>query len=411
MFRKPIFYGYAPNQTMRDVGIALGFLLLPWQWPMLRSGKARIKVEQWLSDYTGATAVTFDSGRTALHIALQSLGVGEGDEVFVQGYTCMVVSNAINWTGATPVYVDIGDDLNMDTVDLEKKITDRSKVLIIQHTFGNPADLDALLRIAKKYNLRVIEDCAHAIGGKYKDQLLGTFGDIGIFSFGSDKVVSCVRGGAAITGNASTASKLKDAQAELPRMSLLKVLQHLMYYPTFAKGKALYSIGLGKMALWISKKLNLMARIMEKEEKRGNKPAFFPAKLPNSLASILHFQLANLKANLEHRNEIASIYRKSFVEAHTQLRHDGGVMMSYPLLIDKPLNVAKELSHVSIHLGTQWTGSTIVPRSVSLEAAKYKAGECPRAENLANKILELPTHKGIEKRDAERIARAIASYV
>ena len=193
------------------------------------------------------SATTFDSGRTALFYALKSLDVGEGDEVIVQAYTCVVVINAIRFAGATPVYVDIRDDLNMDPACVEKRITDRTKAIIIQHTFGEPADLDAIVPMVKKRGIKIIEDCAHSLGVAYRGQLTGTFGDIGMLSFGSDKVVSCVRGGALITNNSAIADRLQAYQTELPETGRVLIMQHLMHYPLFLLGRSAVSSWRGKM--------------------------------------------------------------------------------------------------------------------------------------------------------------------
>ena len=150
-YKKPIFTGFSPNLTLSDTFTACGFLFLPWKWATLRMGGAQKKVEVWLEKYFESKhAYNYDSGRTALNHALKACEIKEDDEILVQSYTCMVVSNAITWTGAKPIYVDIKNDFNMDSDDLEKKITDKSKVLIIQHTFGKPADLKSLIAIAKK---------------------------------------------------------------------------------------------------------------------------------------------------------------------------------------------------------------------------------------------------------------------
>src|SRR3989338_776448 len=199
-FKKPLFTGFAPHITARDTFIALSFLLFPWKWFRMRRGDAPKKVEAWLQKYFDCGKVfTFDSGRSALYFALKACRVGEDDEVIVQAYTCLVVVNAIRWTGAEPVFVDIRTDYTMNPEDARKKITEKTKVLIIQHTFGTPADLESLVQLGKEKNVKIIEDCAHSLGVRHNGQLTGTFGDIGVVSFGSDKVISCVRGGGVIT--------------------------------------------------------------------------------------------------------------------------------------------------------------------------------------------------------------------
>ena len=118
-------------------------LFVPRSW---YAGPSVDAVEDWMKKYHEVDfAQTYDSGRSALYCALKALGVGEGDQVLVQAYTCLVVVNAIVWTGAEPVFVDVGDDLNMDVSDARQKYTSKVKAMIIQHTFGSLADINGLL--------------------------------------------------------------------------------------------------------------------------------------------------------------------------------------------------------------------------------------------------------------------------
>ncbi|EKE06799.1 MAG: hypothetical protein ACD_18C00278G0002, partial [uncultured bacterium] len=276
-----IFTGFHPNIYKKDVSIACSYLLLPWKWFSLREGKDIVKVEEHLQNYFQTKyAITFDSGRTALQKTLEALNLKHDDEVLVQAYTCMVVSNAINWSHAKAVYIDINQDFNMNPEDLQKKITKKSKVLIIQHTFGKPADLEQLLKIAKQNNLVIIEDCAHAFGVMYKGKKLGTFGHIAMFSFGSDKVLSSSRGGAIITNHEKLAEKLMDINKKLPKTKLLKIKQNLLNFPIFYFGKKMYDIKIGKILLALSKKLNLSAKIMYQQEKEGRRVDFYPSRFP-----------------------------------------------------------------------------------------------------------------------------------
>ena len=127
-FKKPIFSGFNPNMTTADLKVAGAFLLLPWKWSQIVQGLNPKRVEEWFEKYFSVKyAHTFDSGRSALKIALESAGVQEGHDVLVQGYTCVVVSNAITSLGAKPVYVDIDDDLNMSPDELQKKSLTRQR--------------------------------------------------------------------------------------------------------------------------------------------------------------------------------------------------------------------------------------------------------------------------------------------
>jgi len=407
-----IFTGFLPNATKQDFRKALSFLFLPWKWFSLRKGKNILKVEDWFKKYFFVKyAITFDSGRTALQKALESLGIKQDDEVLIQAYTCIVVSNAVIWAGGKPIYVDINDDFNMDQKDLEKKITDKSKVLIIQHTFGNPANLRGLLEIAQKNNLRVIEDCAHSLGIKYNGKLTGTLGDIGMFSFGSDKVVSCLRGGALITNNENLGGKIRQLQQELPLSKSLKVWQYLLIFLIFAIGKPLYKFGIGKIMMWGFKKFNITGRIIYEKEKQGKQVSFYPSQLPNALAEILLKQLENLDGMNDHRRKIAKIYFEGIKNKLVKLppQDKNSNYLRFTLLVDKSkklLNLAKKQD---ILLG-DWYNTVIAPGDCNKDNARYIKGSCPNAENLAPKSINLPTNINIKAEQTEKIIKFINSY-
>lgn len=343
-----------------------------------------------------------------MYYALRASGVGVGDEVLVQAYTCLVVINAIKWAGATPVYVDINDNFNINPNDLNKKITQRSKVLIIQHTFGQPADLDQLLPLAKQHGLKTIEDCAHALGAKYKGRLLGTFGDIGLFSFGSDKPVSCVRGGALITNDDAIFNKLTDDHFCLPRTARLRLIQHLFHYPVFFIGKNLYHLGIGKCLLWLAKKVHLISKIIYEPEKVGRPVAFYPALLPNALAVILLDQLKELDAVNQHRLKIARLYSSKIKNRNIQLPKfsSGSIPLRYPLLADNPKILLNRGAKQGVILG-DWYNRVVAPSDSDLSKTGYKAGACPNAERLAARSVNLPTDRQITTAAGLRIINAV----
>ncbi|MEK9149797.1 MAG: DegT/DnrJ/EryC1/StrS family aminotransferase, partial [Candidatus Desantisbacteria bacterium] len=161
------------------------------------------KYEDTYKRYLGVSyASSFWKGRVALYAILKALGIGEGDEVLVEGFTCVVVPNAVIFAGAKPVYVPPDPKTyNMDISQIESKITSKTKAIIVQHTFGLPSDMDSTLDIAKRHNLRVIEDCAPALGADYKGRKVGTFGDAAFFSSQWSKVISTGLGGVAVTND------------------------------------------------------------------------------------------------------------------------------------------------------------------------------------------------------------------
>lgn len=146
-----------------------------------------------------ALAVT--SGTAALQCAVSALELGPGDEVILPAWTWHSCFNTIVLAGALPVFAEIDESFNLDPQDLERHITPYTKAVMIVHLQGNPADLDKLLPIARKHNLRVIEDCAQSVGASYKGRPLGSFGDIAIYSLQLNKTITAGEGGAVCTSN------------------------------------------------------------------------------------------------------------------------------------------------------------------------------------------------------------------
>lgn len=159
--------------------------------------------EHAIAAYVGASdAVAVNSGTSALHLCLRALGVGEGDEVIIPSFAFIAVANAVRHERATPVFVDIeSDTLNLDPSLIESAITPRTKAIIVVHTFGCPANVEAILEIAERHDLRVIEDACEAIGAEYSGRRVGTFGHAGIFSFYPNKQITTGEGGVVVTDN------------------------------------------------------------------------------------------------------------------------------------------------------------------------------------------------------------------
>ncbi len=406
LFRKTLFTGFAPNLQGEDVSIALSYIFCPWKWPQLQFGETPEKVEAWLKKFFQVrTAVTYDSGRTALAMALRALDAGRGCDVLVQAYTCVVVVNAIQITGAQPIFVDTKDHFFMDPVDAEKKITPRTKIMIIQHTFGITADMDRLMALAKKYRLRVIEDCAHTIGGAYRKKLLGTVGNVGIFSFGSDKIISCVRGGAAITNDTEAGERLLVLQKELPPMSKLYVFRHLLHFPIFFIGKPFYHLGVGKIILWLAKYTKLIPPVISDKEKGGEADPKFPTRFPNALGAIALSQLAKVNSINEHRKGIAQLYAMAF----RQPIDNNCPYLRFPLIVPHPEQLRAHAKKNGILLG-DWYDAVVTPCLKGCPHVGYITGTCPHAESDAKGSLNLPTDIHISTQDAKRIIECIQAY-
>lgn len=174
-------------------------------------GKYVKKFEDEIKAYTGSQyALAVSNGTVALHLALVSLNIGPGDEVIVPDITFGATLNAVVLAGATPVIIDVDKDTwNMSTELLRKHITKDTKAIMPVHIFGVPCNMPEIMELAKNYNLLVIEDCAEALGSRVNGNHVGTFGDIGTFSFFGNKVITCGEGGAVIFNDADTYNKAK----------------------------------------------------------------------------------------------------------------------------------------------------------------------------------------------------------
>lgn len=161
--------------------------------------------EESFRQYIGtryATAVS--NGTVAIHLALVALGIGPGDEVIVPTLTYIASVNAIAYVGAVPVFVDSEPaSWQMDPEDIVRKITPKTRAIMVVHLYGHPVDMDAIMAIARRHDLFVVEDCAEAFGARFRDQHVGTFGDIATFSFFGNKTVTTGEGGMVATNDAT----------------------------------------------------------------------------------------------------------------------------------------------------------------------------------------------------------------
>ena len=149
-------------------------------------------------------AVALNSGTDALHLALRALDIGAGDEVITVAFTFVATTEAIGIVGAKPIFVDIDPNtFNLDATLLESKITPRTKAIIPVHLYGQPCNMDLIMKIAKKYNLYVIEDCCQAIGATFNGKPVGSFGDIGCFSFFPTKNIGAFGDGGMVVTNST----------------------------------------------------------------------------------------------------------------------------------------------------------------------------------------------------------------
>ncbi|WP_456277638.1 aminotransferase class I/II-fold pyridoxal phosphate-dependent enzyme [Bacillus sp. AK128] len=197
-----------PDLTGNELKYLTDAFLSTW---ISSSGKYINAFEESFASFCNVSyGIAVSNGTVALHLALKALGIKEGDEVIVPDLTFAATINAILHAGATPVIVDI--EVNswcIDPIEIEKAITPRTKAIIPVHLYGQPCDMDSIMKIATKYGIFVVEDCAEAHGALYKGKKVGSFGNIGCFSFFANKVITTGEGGMCVTNCSELSEKLR----------------------------------------------------------------------------------------------------------------------------------------------------------------------------------------------------------
>ncbi len=396
---RPIAIGLAPNLENDDFILAFKNLL---------TGKIFYnnindleKLEKWFEEnYRAKSVYLFNSGRSALFIALKSLGLSKRDEIIVPAFTCVAVPNSILWNGAKPIYVDIDKNtLGIDPKDLKNKISKNTRAIIVQHTFGIPADIITIQKIANKYNIVVIEDCAHGIKIPYKKKFLGQFGDISIFSFGRDKAISSVFGGVLIVNNPLYIQNTSQIYATLSYPSWFWLFKQHMHSVVMAIVFPLYNFfGIGKFILEIIKKFNLITLPIYQKEKKGERPPDFPKKYHSSLSLLAFNQLIKLDLFNFHRSQIVNNYSNNIKSYYSKLKNLA--LLRYPLLVKNRVEVLSDFKKLKIILGN-WYSNVIDPKGVDIKSIGYTT--CPTAEYVAQHIINLPTYPTFSKKDSMKI--------
>lgn len=197
----------SPDITQAEIDAVTAVL----RTPNLSFGPELPAFESALAAYHGVPhAVAVSSGTAGLHLALLTLGIGAGDEVIVPSFTFIAVANAVLQVRATPVFADIDPvTLNLDPAAVERALTPRTRALLVVHTFGVPAQLDALQQIARRHNLLLIEDACEAIGAQFDGRRAGSFGDLAVFGFYPNKQLTTGEGGAILARDPAHAARLR----------------------------------------------------------------------------------------------------------------------------------------------------------------------------------------------------------
>ena len=357
-------------------------------------GKNVTEFEKEFAEYLGVKhAISVGNGTDALVIALKSLGIGAGDEVITTPFTFFATEETISAVGATPVFVDVEKEtFDIDPSKIEEKITSRTKAILPVHIFGQSARMDEINEIAKKHNLKVIEDACQAVGSKYKGKNIGTLGDVACFSFFPTKNLGCAGdGGILVTSDDDIA--------------------------TIAR--ALRTHGSGENG---QKAYNLLNNITEEVQTAhdADDTVYNPLKYYNYLigyntrldaiqAAILRVKLPHLDNWNARRREIAKIYDEAFkdTELVTPIIREENlpVYHMYILQSEKRDEVISKLKEKGIATGVYYP----VPMHLQkvYKNLGYKTGDMPVAEYLSHRTFAIPVYPELTDEEINYIVDTI----
>lgn len=336
----------------------------------------------------------FYRGRVGLTAILNGLNVGSGDEIITQAYTCVAVPEGVMASGATPVYTDItSGGVNIDPGVLERRISDHTKAIIVQHTFGFPADITSISRIAEKYRIPLIEDCCHTLTSRHAGRLVGTFGVGAFYSFEWGKPLACGVGGAIAINDETLARNVDVAMQTFTDASISKALRVAIQYLAFS---VLYR----PANYWRLK--DLFGHLSKLKVAEGNYNPI-DADMPSEefglcmLPAVSKRLDKKLKAlsqmtavAAENTQEVARALQVAGLEPVNAMAGDTASLVRLPVSVsDKPRFLALAREHgVEV---AEWYSTPVHPlKGEEYSMAHYLSGSCPVAELACDSMVSLP---------------------
>ena len=360
-FRYPV---YKPHLTNKEREYVIDCIDSTW---ISSKGKYIAEFENKFAHYLGIDhALSVSNGTVAIHLALQALGVGPGDEVLVPTLTYIASANAVTYTGAKVVFVDSEPDYwQIDVEDARRKVTSRTKAIMPVHLYGHACDMSAVMALAREHNLLVVEDCAEAIGTKHDDQLVGTFGDVGSFSFFGNKTITTGEGGMVITRDPALADRLTRLKGQ-----------------GLAKGREYWHDLIG-----------------------------YNYRMTNICAAIGAAQMDGIHQVLARKRTLADLYAKALGGLPLHLhREKRGTTHSY-WMVSILLDEAGRRDPLRSHLRTAGIETRPLFYPVHQMEMYLRPDEnYPVADNLASRGINLPSYPDLTNQDVGEIVAAIQNY-
>lgn len=342
----------------------------------------------------------FWKGRVALYSILKAIGVGSGDEVVVPGYTCVVVPNAVLYTGAIPVYADIDSDTyNVTRQSIQSVISEKTAAIVCQSTYGLSPDLDGILEIANAHDLPVIDDCTHGLGGFYKGKPNGFVTDAAFFSAQWSKPVSAGLGGIAVVSDKNLSRKVKGEYDKCLKASLFDdwILAAQRVIRPVADLPWLHYTAV-KAYRWATQTAGLSVGSSSAEEIAGTtKPPGFEKKCGPMQKSAIVRQIKSLEKKIEDRHKSAKLYDEYFkgmskIETPSTPEYAVHGMLRYTVQVDHAAELRRIAKIENIPVG-DWFDTPIYPIYENLDRWLYQEGSCPVAEMVCKRVINLPTDK------------------
>lgn len=343
----------------------------------------------------GGIAYLYDKGRNALAAGLVGLDISD---IAINGTTCSVVVDAIHYAKMNIAYLDIAADGNFDSKTLAEKLKTNPtiKAVIVQNTYGNPCDIASIEKLASEHKLILIEDLAHSIGQKYADgREVGTVGDIVMLSFGRDKIIDVVNGGALIIREPSLLQNIKAPYLE---RKLTARLRDRIYPLLTYIVRRTYRIYLGR---FVARAMYAL-KLAEHSADGVIKPIY---KIPTWQAKLIDQELLHLESNLAHRQAIVDQYQKSLADQTIA----SAPILRYPISVPSREKLIKHLAQHGFHLSDTWYDTPIGPKR-KYQQMHYPEDRCPGVLELSEHIVNLPTHRNISIKKARQLAQLVKEY-